>query len=36
MRVAEMAVDLLIRQTRGQEVPRETVLPVDLLIGDTT
>ncbi len=36
IRVADMAVDLLIRQIRGEEVPRETVLPVDLFIGDTT
>jgi DNA-binding LacI/PurR family transcriptional regulator len=36
LRVAEMAVDLIIRQIRGEDVPRETVLPVDLLIGDTT
>lgn len=36
MRVADMAVDLLVRQIRGLEVPRETVLPVDLFLGDTT
>lgn len=36
LRVAEVAVDLLIRQMQGETVPRETVLPVDLLIGDTT
>lgn len=36
LRVAEIAVDLLVRQIAGDEVPRETVLPVDLLIGDTT
>ncbi len=36
LRVAEVVVDLIIRQIRGEEVPQETVLPVDLLIGDTT
>jgi DNA-binding LacI/PurR family transcriptional regulator len=36
IRVAEVAADILICQIRGEDVPKETVLPVDLLIGDTT
>jgi DNA-binding LacI/PurR family transcriptional regulator len=35
-RVAEKSVDLLIQLARGEEVIRETILPVDLVIGDTT
>ncbi len=36
IRVAEVAVDILMCLIRGEEAPQETVLPVDLLIGDTT
>lgn len=36
LRVAERAVDLLMQMLRGETVPQDTVLPVDLLIGDTT
>jgi DNA-binding LacI/PurR family transcriptional regulator len=36
IRVAEVAVDILVRQIQGQPVPDEAVLQVDLLIGDTT
>jgi DNA-binding LacI/PurR family transcriptional regulator len=35
-RVAEKSVDLLIQLSQGEQVIRETVLPVDLVIGDTT
>lgn len=35
-RVAEKAVDLLIQLSLGEDVIRDTVLPVDLIIGDTT
>jgi DNA-binding LacI/PurR family transcriptional regulator len=33
---AEKAADLLMQIARGEDVLRETVLPVDLVIGDTT
>jgi LacI family transcriptional regulator len=36
MRVAEVAVDILMCLIRGEEVRQETILPVDLVIGDTT
>jgi LacI family transcriptional regulator len=35
-RVAEKSVDLLMQLSRGEEVIRETILPIDLVIGDTT
>lgn len=34
--VAEKAVDLLVQLIGKEEVPRENVFPVDLVIGDTT
>ena len=34
--VASMAVDLLVRRLAGDDIPAETVLPVMLVIGDTT
>lgn len=34
--VAEQAADLLVELLRGGTIPEETILPVDLLIGDTT
>lgn len=34
--VAEKAVDLVMEMMGGESVPKETVLPVDLVIGDTT
>lgn len=34
--VAEQAADLMVELLRGGTIPEETVLPVDLLIGDTT
>ncbi len=33
---AQKAVDLMARLIQGEEVPREMVLPVDLVLGDTT
>jgi DNA-binding LacI/PurR family transcriptional regulator len=33
--VAAKAVELLLAQLNGKEVPRETMLPVELVIGDT-
>lgn len=35
-RVAETAVDLIVQLSRGEQIIRETVLPIDLVIGDTT
>ena len=36
LQVAEKAVDLLVQLIHHEQVPRENVFPVDLLIGDTT
>lgn len=36
LHVAEQAADLLMERINGCAVPEETVLPVDLMIGDTT
>lgn len=36
LRVAETAADLLMQLINEKDVPRETVLPVDLVMGDTT
>jgi DNA-binding LacI/PurR family transcriptional regulator len=35
-RVAETAVHLLMNLIEGQDVARETVFPVELVVGDTT
>jgi DNA-binding LacI/PurR family transcriptional regulator len=34
--VAQVAVSLLVSEIEGKEVPKETVLPVELFVGDTT
>lgn len=34
--VAEKAVDLLVQLINNEQVPRENIFPVDLVIGDTT
>lgn len=36
MEVARTAVDLLVRRIEGEPLPAETVLPVELVLGDTT
>jgi len=36
MQVAHTAVDLLVRRIEGESLPAETVLPVELVLGDTT
>jgi LacI family transcriptional regulator len=33
--VAETSVDLLVKRLRGEEIPQETVLPVEFVLGDT-
>jgi DNA-binding LacI/PurR family transcriptional regulator len=34
--VARTAVELLVAQCQGKEVPQKTILPVELVVGDTT
>lgn len=36
LRVAEKSVDLLMQMIQGEAVPKSTILPVDLFLGDTT
>lgn len=36
LHVAEQAADVLMEILRGETIHQETILPVDLLIGDTT
>ena len=36
LQVARTAVDLLMRRIEGESLPAETVLPVELILGDTT
>jgi len=36
MEVARTAVDLLVRRIEGESLPAETILPVELVLGDTT
>ena len=36
MQVARTAVDLLMRRIEGESLPAETVLPVELILGDTS